>query len=161
MSFFLPAVKFEKVTDITPDILRELGVELLILDVDNTIAPYGQVTLDNQVLSWAGELKAAGVGLYIVSNNKGQRPEIFSKLLDVPYIKRAGKPSPRGVREALENAGVPPDRAALAGDQIYTDTIAANLAKVKMLLVEPIRFTNPFLAIRYFFELPFRTGKKL
>lgn len=161
MSFFLPAFKFEKVTDITPDILRKLGVELLILDVDNTIAPYGQVTLDNQVLSWAGELKAAGVGLYIVSNNKGQRPEIFSKLLDVPYIKRAGKPSPRGVREALENAGVPPDRAALAGDQIYTDTIAANLAKVKMLLVEPIRFTNPFLAIRYFFELPFRTGKKL
>lgn len=161
MSFFLPAFKFEKVTDITPDILRKLGVELLILDVDNTIAPYGQVTLDNQVLSWAGELKAAGVGLYIVSNNKGQRPEIFSKLLDVPYIKRAGKPSPRGVREALENAGVPPDRAALAGDQIYTDTIAANLAKVKMMLVEPIRFTNPFLAIRYFFELPFRTGKKL
>ena len=162
MSFFLtPALRFEKATDIRPELLRTMGVSLLILDVDNTIAPYGQVTLDNQVLSWAGEMKAAGVTLYIVSNNKGERPEIFSKLLDVPYIKRAGKPSPRGVRKALENAGVPPERAALVGDQIYTDTIAANLAKVKMLLVEPIKFTNPFLAIRYFFELPFRTGKKL
>lgn len=155
-----PRRKFHHVTEITPELLRELGVELLILDVDNTIAPYKTLTLEKSVTDWAAGLKRAGVSLFIVSNNKGERPEIFASLLDIPYLKRAGKPSPRGVREALAAAGTAPERAALAGDQIYTDTIAANLAGVQMLLVEPIKFTNPFLAIRYFLELPFRREKR-
>ena len=155
-----PRRKFKTVTEITPEALRALGVGLLILDVDNTIAPYKTLTLEKPVVDWADGLKRAGIALYIVSNNKGQRPEVFAALLDIPFIKRAGKPSPRGVREALARTGVAPERAALAGDQIYTDTIAANLAGVQMLLVEPIKFTNIFLAIRYFLELPFRREKR-
>ncbi len=161
MSFFLiPERKFQKVQDISPELLTKMGVRLLILDVDNTIAPYKTLTLESSVTDWAERVRAAGVELTIVSNNKGRRPEIFAGLLGVPYIKRAGKPSPRGVREALRLAGVEPRDAALAGDQIYTDTIAANLAGVRMLLVEPIKFTNPFLAIRYFLELPFRHERR-
>ena len=48
------------------------------------------------------------------------------------------------------------DNCALVGDQIYTDTIAANLAEVTSLLVYPIKFTNIFLRIRYWAEIPFR-----
>lgn len=157
MSFSLfPERKFAAAPDIAPHILDGMGVKLLILDVDNTIAPYKTRTLESAVIDWVDAVKAAGIGVIIVSNNKGERPEIFAGLLDVPYIKRAGKPRPWGVREALRRAGVEPCRAALVGDQIYTDTIAANLAGVHMLLVEPIKFTNPFLAIRYALELPFR-----
>ncbi len=156
----LPERKFDSVTDIEPELLRSMGVELLILDVDNTIAPYKTLTLEKRVTDWAARVRDAGIGLFIVSNNKGERPEVFARLLDIPFLKRAGKPSPRGVRRALELSGIPPERAALAGDQIYTDTIAASLAGVHMLLVEPIRFTNIFLAIRYFFELPFRRERK-
>ena len=160
MSFSLfPDRKFQDVSSITPEDLRALGVSLLILDVDNTIAPYKTLTLETSVVEWASRMKPAGVSLYIVYN-KGERPEAFASLLGVPYIKHAGKPNPRGVRQALAQTGVPPDRAALVGDQIYTDTVAANLAGVRMLLVEPIKFTNIFLAIRYFFELPFRREKR-
>ena len=157
----LPDHKFPRVEDISPAFLRDMGVKLLILDVDNTIAPYKTVTLRESVTAWAESVKTAGITLFIVSNNKGDRPEIFAKLLGVEYIKRAGKPSPRGVMEALARTGFQPAEAALVGDQIYTDTIAANLSGVRALLVEPIRFTNPFLAIRYFFELPFRHESKL
>lgn len=161
MSFsLLPERKFKTVADISPEVLVNMGIKLLLLDVDNTIAPYKTLTLEKPVIDWARRVKAAGVELFIVSNNKGQRPEIFASLLDVPYIKRAGKPSPRGVREALSRTGADPKTTALVGDQIYTDTIAAGLAGVRMLLVEPIKFTNPFLAIRYFFELPFRREKR-
>ena len=86
-----PRRKFHHVTEITPELLRELGVELLILDVDNTIAPYKTLTLEKSVTDWAAGLKRAGVSLFIVSNNKGERPEIFASLLDIPYLKRAGK----------------------------------------------------------------------
>ena len=156
----LPSHKFPRVEDISPAFLKEKGVKLLILDVDNTIAPYKTVTLRESVVAWARDLQAAGITLFIVSNNKGDRPEIFARLLGIEYIKRAGKPSPRGVIQGMAVAGFKPSETALVGDQIYTDTIAANLAGVRALLVEPIRFTNPFLAIRYVFELPFRHESK-
>lgn len=160
MSFSLrPHIKFGRVEDITPEFLHSIGAKLLILDVDNTIAPYGTLVLSPSVMEWAGSVKASGVGLYIVSNNKGERPEVFARLLGCEYIKRAGKPSPRGVKEALRRTGVDAASAALVGDQIYTDTIAANLAGVRMILVEPIRFTNIFLRIRYYLEIPFRRAK--
>ena len=152
----LPYRKFPRVEDISPAFLRDEGMRFLILDVDNTIAPYKTVTLRESVVAWARSVKDAGVTLFIVSNNKGDRPEIFARLLGIEYVKHAGKPSPRGVTQALARTGFRPSETALVGDQIYTDTIAANLSGVRALLVEPIKFTNPFLAIRYFFELPFR-----
>ena len=37
---FLPAIITDALTDITPDILEERGIRLLMLDFDNTIVPY-------------------------------------------------------------------------------------------------------------------------
>ena len=37
---FLPKVMTDKTTDITPELLREKGIKLLMLDFDNTIVPY-------------------------------------------------------------------------------------------------------------------------
>ena len=48
------------------------------------------------------------------------------------------------------------EKTALAGDQIFTDTLGANLAGVSSILVEPIKFTNVFLRLRYYGEMPFR-----
>ena len=37
---FLPAMITEKLTDITPELLRSRKIRLLMLDFDNTIVPY-------------------------------------------------------------------------------------------------------------------------
>ncbi len=160
--YLLPSFKFNRVTDITADFLSEHGIDLLLLDVDNTLAPYKTITVETEVAAWAQDIKNSGVTLFLVSNNKGDRPEIFSRALSVPYIKRAGKPKTRGVMSAMENAGGTRRNTALVGDQIYTDMLCAGLANITGILVEPIKFTNIFLALRYGLELPFRhqTGKK-
>ncbi len=157
---FRPDVSFHGVTDIKPEFLRDRGVRLLLLDIDNTISPYGQQVPAEDICRWAEDMKAAGVALYFVSNNKGNRPEIFSRQLGVPYLKAVGKPSRRGIYEAMARTGAKASETALVGDQIYTDVLAANRAGIMSLLVEPIKFTNPLLAIRYFFELPFRSLAK-
>jgi hypothetical protein len=161
MAFSLiPDYKYNSIYDITPDILKKNGISLLILDLDNTISPYKTDVATKEAISWVNSLKNNGIKLFIVSNNKGDRPEIFSNQLGVPYLKRAKKPSPKKVLEALKIEKTSPSNAALVGDQIYTDVIAANLAGITSFLVHPIKFTNVFLRIRYFFELPFRRGKK-
>lgn len=156
----LPAIKLQKLTELTPEMLTNRGIKLLILDLDNTVSPYKVNEPTPETVAWRERMRKGGIELYIVSNNHGDRPFLFSQSLDIPYIKRAGKPSPRGIREVLRKTGYAPHEAALAGDQIYTDMLASNLAGITGVLVEPICFSNPLLAIRYFFELPFRHTKK-
>lgn len=161
MSFsLLPTLKFHKLSDITPDKLAERGITLLILDLDNTVSPYKVNTPTSEIIAWREKMRSAGITLFIVSNNRGVRPQIFSEKLDIPYIKCACKPSPKGIYAAMEKVGAPKEKTALVGDQIYTDMLAANKAGVTGILVEPIKFTNPLLAVRYFFELPFRHTKR-
>ncbi|MDR2616008.1 MAG: YqeG family HAD IIIA-type phosphatase [Oscillospiraceae bacterium] len=153
----LPEYKFRELRDISADFLARRGIELLMLDLDNTIAPYGRREPESGVLRWAEEIRASGVLLYIVSNSRGEeRVRSFAAALGIPYTLRAKKPSPRKPREIMRATGVGADRAALVGDQIYTDVLAARLAGITPILVRPIELKNPLLAIRYALEAPFR-----
>lgn len=160
MSLFRPHIKHRKLTDITPAELHERGIRFLILDVDNTLSPYKIDEATDEALRWAEEMKAAGLTLFILSNNKGDRPEIFSRQLGIEYLKRAGKPSPNGVYAACEKEGFEKSETALVGDQVFTDMLCANRAGVCGILVEPIKFTWPWLRWRYWLEIPFRRPKK-
>ena len=156
----LPTLKYNKLTDVSPSDLAGRGIKLLILDLDNTVSPYKINEPTAEVTAWRESMEGAGITLFIVSNNHGERPRIFSEKLKIPYIKRAKKPFTRGIYAAMEAVGAAKSETALAGDQIYTDMLAANFAGITGILVEPIKFSNPLLAVRYFFELPFRHIKK-
>lgn len=152
---------FKKLTDISPDFLKSRGLRLLLLDLDNTIAPYTVKAPENGVISWAEKLKSEGIELFIVSNNrKTERVRSFSKILGINWINKAGKPAVRGILEAMRRCRARPEETALAGDQSYTDVLGANLAGITPILVEPISLKNPLLAVRYILELPFRAVHK-
>ncbi|MDR2665222.1 MAG: HAD-IIIA family hydrolase [Oscillospiraceae bacterium] len=162
MSFSpVPSYSFGAVTDISHEFLRGIGVTFLMLDLDNTIAPYGADTPDDGVVRWADALRAEGIRLFIVSNSRKRgRAEQFAKSLRIGYINAAGKPSPAGVLAAVRGCGAATGSSALVGDQIYTDTLAANRAGVTSILVKPLRLNNAFLAARYGLEAPFRALAK-
>ena len=158
MSFSLiPEYVFCNVTDITPDFLGRLGTRFLMLDLDNTIAGNNERVPSDKILRWAENMKNSGVRLFIVSNSRRRgRVEAFAEALGISYIKGARKPSPKGVLRAMVEAGYGACDSALAGDQIFTDTLAANTAGAVSLVVRPKSCKNPFLALRYALELPFR-----
>jgi len=157
-----PRYSFRGLTDISPNFLEKLGVKFLMLDLDNTIAAYGQDTPTDRVTQWARDMKSSGIELFIISNSlKKERVESFAENLAVGYIGSAGKPSPRGVLRAMELAGHNAHESALAGDQIFTDTLAANLAGVLPIIVRPVSCKNPLLALRYLLEQPFRLMGKI
>jgi len=158
MSFSLiPQYSFREITDITTDFLEQLGVKFLMLDLDNTIAAYDEHILSDNVKQWISNIQNNGVELFIISNStRHKRVESHSGSIGAKFIMESYKPSPRSLLHAMEVSGFSPDTSALAGDQILTDTLAANRAGVISIIVRPKRFTNPFLAIRYFFEIPFR-----
>jgi len=142
----------------TPRFLTNRGIRLLLLDLDNTLAPYGDDAVSPQLAAWAESMRKAGVELFILSNNRGRRPELFAQQLGCGWVNRAGKPGTGVLLRVLREKGLPPQQAALIGDQIYTDVLCARRAGVLALLVRPIRLQNPLLMARYGLEVPFRAA---
>lgn len=151
---------FESVFELKPEHLRERSITLLLLDLDNTIAPYSRPTPTVAVLNWVDSMKHAGIEPFILSNNRGSRPKTFAEALSLDYINRAKKPSTKKLFEVLEKKGVSPQNAAIIGDQVYTDVACGKRAGVMTILIMPINLKNPLLLGRYWLELPFRTGRR-
>jgi len=153
----IPQYSFHDITDVTTDLLEQLGIRFLMLDLDNTIAAYDEHVMSDPVLEWIAYIKQSGIELFIISNStRKNRVETHSESIGANYIMASCKPSPKSLHDAMEAAGFDAGVSALAGDQILTDTLAANRAGIVSIIVRPRRFTNPFLALRYYIEVPFR-----
>ena len=158
MAIFRADYSVDTIFDVTGETLRRRGITLLLADLDNTLAPYGQREPDPAVCRWRDELAAAGVTLYILSNSrKPDRVDVFAAALKAPFRKRSGKPGTKTFFSVMEEVGVAPEQTAIIGDQIFTDTVGGNRAGVTTILVKPIRWAgNPGRYVRYAAELPFR-----
>ena len=151
----LPTMITDSLTDLTPAFLESQGIELLMLDFDNTIVPYTTNVPTKDMEIWLRCMVRIGVQLCVVSNSKRDRVKIFCKKYGIPCITHAKKPFSKGIKECLEEFGMEPHQCALVGDQIYTDTLGANNAGVMPILVRAIDNHNIWLKLRHVAELPF------
>ena len=159
----IPRGVYPSVTDISPRILAEKGVRLVLADLDNTLVPYKVSQPPPAVAAWKEELARCGIQLFLLSNSrKPGRAQKFAEQLGIPYQGHSGKPRRAGYLRAMERMGCTPGGTVRVGDQSFTDTLGANNAGVAPLLVEPIRLAgNPGRYIRYAVETPFRLlGKR-
>lgn len=152
---FLPKVIVTAVTDLTPEFLASRGVELLMLDFDNTIVPYTTSVPTQEMAAWLKRMKASSVKLCVVSNSKKDRVKVFCDQWGIPCITHSKKPFPKGIRQCLVQFGIIPEKCALAGDQIFTDTLGANGCGVQSILVKAIDNHNFWLKARHVLEKPF------
>jgi len=130
---------FDDYAAVTPTLLRDLGVSLLLSDLDFTLAAKATRHPDRALKDYIAALRDAGIGFMIVSNNRsGERVTEFCAELGVPYQGRAGKPSPRGIFAAIDRAECTPAHSAMLGDKLLTDCLAAKRAGILALTVEPV-----------------------
>ena len=135
----IPDFLFDSYRDITPDFLQKQGITLLLTDLDYTLAPKAVRRPDGALKAWIAELKAAGITVMIVSNNRsGARGTEFCQDLGIGYQGHAGKPSPKGLQAAMDRTGTAPAYTAMLGDKLLTDMLAARRAGVTALMVEPL-----------------------
>lgn len=152
----LPKLMADKLTDITPQLLRDNGIQLLMLDFDNTIVPYTTSVPTPEMENWLTRMNnLEDITVCIVSNSRKDRVPKFCRERGLQVITHAKKPWPKGIRQCLNQFGVAPAHAALVGDQIYTDTLGANGAGVMSILVKAIDNHNFWLKARHVLELPF------
>ena len=92
--FVTPEYVFKDVTHITPEWLAAKGIRALVLDIDNTLTADRSQDLPDEVAGWLAQMKAAGVGLTIVSNGAEKRVRPFARKLGLAYLYRSAKPLP-------------------------------------------------------------------
>ena len=152
---FLPTMITQSITDLTPQMLRQRGIRLLMLDFDNTIVPYITNEPTERMGNWLREMASSDFPVCVVSNSKKDRVKIFCAKYGIQCITHAKKPFPKGIRECLNKYGLKPEECALAGDQIYTDVLGARSSGLTAILVTPIDNHNIWLKLRHVAEMPF------
>ena len=144
--------------DVSANWLKQRGIRLLLCDLDFTLAPKFVSHPDAEVLAWIAEMKAEGITVMILSNNRSsQRVELFCRELDITYVGHAGKPARRGYRQAMEQVGVSARETAMLGDKLLTDVLGARCSGILSLMVEPAGGAiTPWQKVLHTLQIPFK-----
>ena len=151
-----PSYMFGHYYEITPQFLCSIGVKALLIDIDNTLAPYEQPLPDARIRSWFELLDANGIHVALVSNNHRERVEEFNRSLGLLAFWDSGKPGKKTLLLAMHRLGVDASQAAMLGDQLLTDSFAGKRLGLPSIIVPPIQDkTNLFFRFKRLCERPF------
>ena len=133
-----PKVYCNSIYDIDFEKLKKMNIKGIIFDIDNTLAPFDIKYPDDKTKNFLIKLTNEGFKVSLVSNNKGNRVQIFNEELKLPAVSKAGKPRLGGLMKAMELMQTKVATTAFVGDQIFTDVWAGNRMGVHTILVKPI-----------------------
>ncbi len=157
LSYLLtPDYMFSSYADITPEFLISLGIKALLIDIDNTLAPYEQPEPDERILAWFASLSENGINASLISNNHPPRVELFARSLGVDAYPDSGKPKSKTLLLAMKKMGSTSEDTAGIGDQLLTDTLAVHRLGMLSLIVPPIKDkTSLFFKFKRVLERPY------
>lgn len=154
MSLLIPDFIFASYRDVTPEFLLGIGVKALLIDIDNTLAPYEQAEPDENIIAWFKSLAENGVKATLVSNNGRERVELFNKNLGLPAYYKSGKPFAKNLKKAMKCMGSDESNTAILGDQLLTDAAAGKHIGLRAIIVPPIKDkTNAFFRAKRALEV--------
>lgn len=145
LKYFLPSEFVKDIFHITPEKLKENGIKGIITDLDNTLVEWDRPDATPEIIEWLSSMKNAGILVTIVSNNNGNRVQLFCEPLGIPYIHAAKKPSRKSFKLALERMGIQKDEAVVIGDQLLTDIFGANRTGLQTILVVPVASSDALI----------------
>lgn len=155
-SLFLPDYMFEKFSDITPEFLHSIGVKTVLVDIDNTLAPYEAPDPNQRVIKWFEDLRNAGIGAALMSNNDAARVRRFNQSLHLPAYFDCKKPSTKSYVDVLNRLKCDIADTCVIGDQIFTDVLVGKRLGLRAILVPPINDKKTFFfRFKRFLEKPF------
>ncbi len=151
----MPDYIFGKFSEITPEFLARLGIKALLVDIDNTLAPYEESTPNERVISWLDTMKSSGISVALISNNGAERVDTFNRELGLVAFAKCGKPFPKNLRRAMKLLGAEKSDTAIIGDQLLTDAAAGKNIGLTTIIVPPINDRNSaFFRFKRALEVP-------
>lgn len=138
MPLLKPTWHFQKVADIHFDLIKQLGIKLIFIDIDNTIAPRDSDNFVPSAVTWIETVRKFGVTFAFLSNGMPGRVIRAGKLLGIRNVYPGLKPLPFGYWFGMLRFRAKPSKTLMIGDQLPTDILGANLAGIRSILVDPV-----------------------
>ena len=92
MPLLTPQYDFHRIEEIPTDFFIRHGIRALLLDVYNTLTGDNSQEIKPEVMDWLERQRAAGLRLFVISNNHELRGAPFANRLGLGYIADAAKP---------------------------------------------------------------------
>lgn len=142
--------------DVTPTLLKSLGIRYLLCDIDNTLVTYDDPKPTDYVCTWLHMMYRSGITVGFVSNNEPERVELFNSELEYVAYSKAGKPFTKKLKQAMADMGADAESTAFLGDQLLTDAAAAKSAGLYCIIVPPIKDKQDvFTRFKRWLEIPY------
>ena len=135
---FIPFAHAKSIYEIDVDFYKRNGVTTLFMDLDNTLDSFKAREPKEETINLVKILKENGINPIIISNNKTSRVSGYANLLGVEFLSSARKPFSKKIKKEIAKRGIDKNNVMLVGDQMMTDVLAANGAKIKVVLTEKI-----------------------
>lgn len=142
MKTLIPDLICESVFTIDLGKLKERKISGLLVDIDNTLVPWGIPEIEEAFVNWVIEVKQEGFKICLVSNAKNERAESFARLLDIPAVGQALKPLNRAFRRGMALLELSSSEVAVIGDQLFTDIFGGNRLGIYTILINPLSTTE-------------------
>lgn len=134
----IPDEYHQSIYEIETGALKSRGIRALLLDLDNTLVPWGEHTVPQELTAWVKGRLEEGFSVCLLSNNTHKRGAALAERLGLPLVSSAWKPRRGAFRRAMERLGVTPAETAVIGDQVFTDVLGGNRVGAYTILVVPI-----------------------
>lgn len=145
---FYPYEYIEDVFSIDYEKLYAKGYRGIIFDIDNTLVPHGNDSVE-EVDELFRCIHRIGFKTLLLSNNSEERIQRFLRNIDSLYIYDAQKPGTANYLKAVEMLEIKKEEAVMIGDQVFTDILGANRSKMDNILVKFIGYkTETKIGIR-------------
>ena len=159
MKLLTPKLYYPSIYEIDYKKLKELGIECLLFDFDNTCMGYKDKNLSNELVKLFTKLKKMGFFIIIFSNARNKRLNQF-KELNIEYNSLSKKPLQIEFKKLLKKYNYKKEQLCIIGDQIFTDILGGNRFKILTCLVDPLT-NKDFIITKLFRQIEKRIIKKL
>lgn len=135
----VPSLYLDKIYDLSFEWLKERAITSVITDLDNTLVPWRDYRVVDELAGWFDSLHDKGFKTLILTNAR-PAPTIvqLSRELNTKLVVGARKPVSRFFKTALKALGSRPQETCVIGDQLFTDVLGGNLMGCHTVLVERI-----------------------
>jgi len=152
MDMFIPDIYAQSIYTINYKKLKKNGIKCLLIDLDNTIAPYKIDEPDIKVKELFARLES-DFKIIIMSNSGKKRLRPFKEKLNVDVAFSSKKPLKGKYKKILELYRFKTPEVACIGDQILTDVLGANRMGFTSILINKMAKYETFnTRINRFFE---------
>ncbi|MBR1943065.1 YqeG family HAD IIIA-type phosphatase [bacterium] len=133
-----PDKNLKDIYEITPEMLKEMGIRAMLLDLDSTTMQSKTGEFTRETLEWFEQFKKDFYMAIVTNNHKQEYIERVTLGAPCKVYWGAHKPCPKTVKKIIKGLFMEPKHVVIIGDRPLTDILAGKLAGTKTILVGSI-----------------------